>query len=229
MNTCQIGNLSKDFSEAKEGNPPKKLIPVIYCHGLTGTRTTQTGSCQDLASHGYIVFTMSHTCGTANFARMKNGEEKYWTSKHDHMDIENRRRQLKVRLKEVQQLIEDISDPKYPQKLLGFPDGVTIDMEKLVLGGHSFGGMTAIEVARHDERVKVVFSLDPWLWCSHEEISSNQLKLKQPMCFVISEAFPPLSDEIYEFSTEKVVQSLIDNGEAEAKENIVIKEINHYH
>jgi len=62
MDTVQDGKLASIF---KQENGPK-LIPLVFCHGLTGSRTTQTGTCRDLASHGYIVFTLSHFDGTAN-------------------------------------------------------------------------------------------------------------------------------------------------------------------
>ena len=43
-----------------------------------------------------------------------------------------------------------------------------MDLSKLIVGGHSFGGMTAIEVAQSEKRVKAVFSFDPWLWPRHK-------------------------------------------------------------
>jgi len=29
----------------------------------------------------------------------------------------------------------------------GFPEGVTLNLDKLIMSGHSFGGMTAIDVS----------------------------------------------------------------------------------
>ena len=43
-------------------------------------------------------------------------------------------------------------------------------MEKLVMGGHSMGGITAIITSEADSRIKAVFTYDPWLWIRVEEI-----------------------------------------------------------
>ena len=53
------------------------------------------------------------------------------------------------------------------QGKIGFPQGVTLALDKLVLAGHSFGGMTAIATARLDKRVKACLTLDPWLFVQH--------------------------------------------------------------
>ena len=68
----------------------------------------------------------------------------------DHRSIELRRSQIEFRRAEIIQLIDDISDPKFCQNVLGFGPNVQLDMDKLVMGGHSFGGMTAIDVALHE-------------------------------------------------------------------------------
>jgi len=38
-----------------------------------------------------------------------------------------------------------------------------LDMDKLVMAGHSFGGSTTINVANSDPRVKCMFTQDAWL------------------------------------------------------------------
>lgn len=198
-------------------------------HGLSGSRTTQSGTCRDFASHGYIVFALSHHCGTANYSCKRNGEEKYWTSMQDHRSIELRRSQIKYRREEIKQLIDDISDPKFCQQVLGFGPEVSLDLDKLIMAGHSFGGMTAIDVALHDERVKAIWTFDPWLWCIHEDITQKKVKIKQPMTHVLSGCFSPFCEEYYGFDTEALLKTLIECGESHAKEFVIINEINHYH
>ena len=63
---------------------------------------------------------------------------------------------------------EDIRD-NIIRKKLGFPDGVTLDISKLIIAGHSFGGMTAIETSMLEpSRIKACITMDPWLYCSHQ-------------------------------------------------------------
>ena len=54
----------------KQGN---SLIPVIFCHGLSSNRTMHSGTCRDLASHGYIVFSPDHMDLTSSYYESADG------------------------------------------------------------------------------------------------------------------------------------------------------------
>lgn len=41
---------------------------------------------------------------------------------------------------------------------------VNLDLENIVLMGHSFGGATATQVAMENAKIKGVVCLDPWLF-----------------------------------------------------------------
>lgn len=58
---------------------------------------------------------------------------------------------MHIRTSEVLNLIDTM-------KTLTLP----IDMSRLVMSGHSFGAMTAIEVARMSKEIKCVIPLDPY-------------------------------------------------------------------
>jgi len=68
------------------------------------------------------------------------------------------------RKEQITGLIDDLFSDNYLQKTCSFPDGVTMDFDKLLMTGHSFGGMTSLIMAHEDERIKGVFTMDPWLW-----------------------------------------------------------------
>jgi len=59
MNVANHGELSKDFTQFN-----KPLVPVVFCHGLTSNRTMHSGTCRDLASHGYLVFILDFSDGS---------------------------------------------------------------------------------------------------------------------------------------------------------------------
>ena len=62
-------------------------------------------------------------------------------------------------------------------------------MDKLIAGGHSFGGMTGIAAARSDDRIKAVVTLDPWLFAYHKEVLAGDFFIKQPLIAANSEFF----------------------------------------
>ena len=109
MLTAQDGPLAKVFWTENEAER-KPLIPMTYSHGLTSCRTFQSGSCRDLASHGYIVFSIDHHDGTCNYSRLKSGDEKYWSSLLNPDDWDIWISRLEIRLTETCAMIDDIVD-----------------------------------------------------------------------------------------------------------------------
>eukprot|EP00960_Hanusia_phi_P062954 765309-Hanusia_phi.AAC.9 len=43
-----------------------KFVPIIYSHGLGGNRSCYSSVCIDLASHGFVVFALEHSDGSAS-------------------------------------------------------------------------------------------------------------------------------------------------------------------
>lgn len=154
----------------------KKLIPVIYCHGLSSNRSMHSGTCRDLASHGYIVFVIDHEDGTSSYTVSEDGKkEQNYNNAMICYDHDGRRAQLKIRSKEVKALIDELmlDSGKHLMRRLGFPDKVEIDTSRLIISGHSFGGITAINMAKEDPRIKLCATLDPWLFAHHKEINEG--------------------------------------------------------
>ena len=67
-------------------------------------------------------------------------------------DQEGRRAQLKIREAEAATLVDEIVQDKGKAllKRLGFSEQVEIDTSRLIITGHSFGGITAINLAKSD-------------------------------------------------------------------------------
>lgn len=234
MDVLQDGKLAKVFSEPykRNGKPKNKLIPLIYCHGLTCTRTSQSGSCRDFASHGYIVFSLDFFDGTCSYTQKRNGESKFWLKDQHPLDRDLRDKQLDYRIQEVMGFIDDLSEPNFLQNTLGFDEGIELDLNRLIVGGHSFGGVTAIAVSQQDTRVKACFSLDPWLWCIHEKIQDGSFVLQQPQFSIVTEQFNPIIVEYFSYDTIEEVNRLINNSPHQSKsksELVVLNKTNHYH
>jgi cephalosporin-C deacetylase-like acetyl esterase len=85
---------------------------------------------------------------------------------------------------------------------------VQLDLSQLVMSGHSFGGMTTIEVAKSDPRVKITLTMDPWLFCRHLEITSGLYTLDKPHFAISTEDFHPACENWFDsLNTLKKLQA----------------------
>jgi hypothetical protein len=143
--------------------------------------------------------------------------------------MDYRKGQLIIREKEVKQFIDEISSDSGSSLLrrLGFPSNVTLDMDKLILSGHSFGGMTAVKVANTDSRVKLCATLDPWFFTYNEEINRGEFKFNIPQIIVSTEMFHPFCDKYFPSWTS--VKNMFKFSKNPRQENIIMKKTGHLH
>lgn len=92
-------------------------------------------------------------------------------------------------------------EPDFLQTRLGFSSHAKLDMSRLIVGGHSFGGITAITVAERDERVKACVTLDPWFWAKNDLINSGNFHLSCDQMHIVTESFEPNIKKMFEYST----------------------------
>lgn len=129
----------------------------------------------------------------------------------------------------MDELIKDISEPNFLQTTLGFSEGAQIDLTKLVIGGHSFGGLTALQIAEKDERVQAVFTFDPWIWSRNHDIITNNFKLNVPTVHIVTEGFDPVVEKFFNYNTKTSLEYLLKHASSKTHELIMLKEVNHYH
>ena len=75
-----------------------------------------------------------------------------------------------VRVKEVKELIDDMEDKDFMKKLFGMDVKVGLNMERLIVSGHSMGGATALLIGDQDPRVNCILTHDPWSKVIEDEI-----------------------------------------------------------
>ena len=89
---------------------------------------------------------------------------------------------------------------------MGFNSNVKFDLDRFICGGHSFGGMTAIEVAKQEpERVKAVYTFDPWIYAVNDNIETEGYGIEQPQVHVLSDGFAPVIQEYFDYDTEEML------------------------
>ncbi|GAA6031868.1 hypothetical protein JCM8097_003310 [Rhodosporidiobolus ruineniae] len=161
--------------ELAEGDQTFPL--VVFSHGLSGTRTTYSQWCGEIASHGYIVAAVEHRDGSSpvSVVRLENGEERVvdYIRAEEHLvfpppnppqtSLQFRSSQLLLRLAEVREALtilerlnagngaaiaaENRRGGEGVGKWLEGWKG-RVGLEEAVMAGHSFGGATTIQALR---------------------------------------------------------------------------------
>ena len=73
MDAMLEGDLAKTFRTGEQ-----KLRPIIFSHGLAGSKRLYVGLMKDLASHGYLVLAVDHQDGTCSYTSTTSGKELFY-------------------------------------------------------------------------------------------------------------------------------------------------------
>ena len=133
---------------------------LIFSHGMDQFRGQNTFQMEELASHGYIVAAIDHTYDAAATV-FPDGRTALSRSQLDEG--------LSVLDKHIPLWVEDVKFVL--DKMEKFNDGDSedhfrgaIDMERIGMIGHSYGGATAMQILMEDERVKAGINMDGGLY-----------------------------------------------------------------
>ena len=192
---------------------------LIFSHGITGSRHLHQVLFEYLASRGYIVVAPDHSYD-CNLTIFPNGQiADYRSDITGHPDsIKIRRKQIDTRSQDIYFIIdqlERIQQGSLRSKLTG-----NIDLEKIALGGHSYGGATATLSTHHDKRVKACFVLDSWVSPVPESVINSGIHV--PFLFM---GRPTWEDSDYP-GNYSVLDRLIAHS-SEPKYQLVIQETEH--
>lgn len=148
--------------------PNKKLVPIVFSHGLGVGRDTCSTLVTELASHGHFILSPEY---------IEDSRRIFMEKGFDH-----RREALAARVQICKTLLDDLQNSKLLEDLFKRP--VEIDFDKVIVMGHSFGGATALATSYEDKRVKNCVMLDPWLYMMKEE----ELQRKVPCNMMVLES-----------------------------------------
>ena len=114
MNVCPDGEIAQFFKSGEF-----KLCPIIFSHGMKGSRCMYSTICQEMASHGYIVFALDHHDGSCPYTENKQGTQSWKfdvdAPKFSYDDLNTK---LNIRAQEVSYLIDDITTDVFCKKAL---------------------------------------------------------------------------------------------------------------
>ena len=162
------------WSEAQPVN--EKFPVIIFSHGIGGLKTQNTTQMEEMASHGYVVFSCDHAydAGVSIFPgeRIIFGK----TAIPDDLTKEEkwnmRRAQLDYRAADIQFMLDEMARGNFLSVALKN----SLDLEHIGVFGHSFGGGTSIVVASVDERIDACFGLDAWFLPVPSNVLNSDLK-----------------------------------------------------
>ena len=143
-------------------NKLEKYPVLIFSHGITGSRHLHQILFEHLASKGYIVFALDHSFD-ANLTIFPDGKiADYRSEITGHPDsVLIREKQINTRAFDVGFIIDQIREIEagmIDSKLSG-----RLDLDRVALGGHSYGGATAILASHNHEIIKACVVLDGWI------------------------------------------------------------------
>ena len=136
---------------------------VLFSHGIWGMRFQNTAQFEALASRGYIVVSVDHAYD-ASLTLFKDGtiadfrsgyegelsEEEFWALRNP---------QLQTRVSDIRFMIDTIG----VKQLKGGELWSVVDMERIGVFGHSYGGATSLIASVQDERIDAAIALDGWM------------------------------------------------------------------
>ncbi|MBC7811991.1 MAG: hypothetical protein H7175_12630 [Burkholderiales bacterium] len=154
---------SEDVPLATDGAP----FPVlVFSHGMVGLRLQNSSTLQELASWGYVVVAIDHTDAAA-VTVFPDGEARFYNLENFGIpsDVEPDEAIITERVFPVwvadQRFVYNtletwaVNDPLLAGKL---------DLTRIGSFGHSFGGATALEVCRVDDRCRAAVNMDGGLY-----------------------------------------------------------------
>ncbi len=160
-------------SPVEEGSFPI----IIFSHGFEGFRSQNTTQIQELVSNGYIVFSVDHTYDAVLTVfpdgRKISPAEQYCYGCDTQEFYDVFLPQINTRIADIRFLINQIEKMKTGEIQSNFSN--IIDIDKLGVFGHSFGGGTSLAVTILDPRVKSCLSLDGWYAPVHPDVYNQGL------------------------------------------------------
>lgn len=234
MGTFWYSHLSLVKTNSYEGAPlasEQAPFPVlIYSHSFYGLNTENTMLMEELASYGYVVFSISHTYETIVSifpdGEIVHGDLNTVFELFDaHADVEE---QLYVDYEKVDSLEEKtdlvkqilVVDEESTNILkvrtedaifvlneiekLNTAEGVfkgKLNLNQVGILGWSFGGATAIEACMIDSRFKAGINIDGW---PYGELFNTEKPLTQPFMIIRSEAEDEMDTIVSNLMYEKI-------------------------
>ncbi len=174
-------------------NREDKFPVLLFSHGYGSTRMQSFSQMEELASHGYIVVSVDHT-NDAAYTRFPDGREiMNQTDAYSYSFNIDDEKDVKRRSKDISYVLDQLTiiNHRDPQGLFNGK----MDMGKIGIFGHSYGGSTAAQALLDDSRISGGINIDGPL---HEPVASSGFE--QPFMFILDEDYLYIPDEEIQYT-----------------------------
>jgi len=133
---------------------------LIFSHGFSGHKNQNTFQIEEIVSRGYIVVGIDHTYNST-VSKFSDGRTAYFTpGKDDSAETMDQTNPIWVAdasfvLNQVEKLAAHDPDQRFTGRM---------DLERIGMFGHSFGGATSTQMLMSDDRVKAALNMDGVLY-----------------------------------------------------------------
>ena len=168
---------SNSYLDAEIDNNDRPYPLIIFSHGLGGMRMQNTIQMEALASEGYIALAIEHAYdanitlfddgGTADYRSGAEGE----LNTHEFWAL--RIPQINTRAEDVSFVLNHIGNLQEEKDSFW----KFIDLDRIGIMGHSFGGATSIVASSRDKRLGACINLDGWMVPVESSIIQSGMKI----------------------------------------------------
>ncbi|XP_029426957.1 platelet-activating factor acetylhydrolase 2, cytoplasmic isoform X1 [Rhinatrema bivittatum] len=182
---------------------------IIFSHGLGAFRTLYSSVCMEMASRGFLVVAVEHRDRSASATYFYKADslggdcpkaplEEEWLA---FQKVQAGQKEFHLRKSQVHQranecvralsLMRDVNSGKAVTNILqtGFELSElknSVDLDKVAVMGHSFGGATALLTLIKDDLFKCAVALDAWMFPVRDDL---YCKMRKPVLFINTESF----------------------------------------
>jgi Platelet-activating factor acetylhydrolase, isoform II len=149
---------------------------LLYTPSWSGYKTDNTFQTQDLASHGFVVIGLEHPCSVP-IAIYPNGRKIYSNLSADYTSSDAAlAKWLRVGAEQLALRTQDIAFvlDRLPQIASNKLFNHTLNLNKIGIFGHSFGGAAAAQACALDSRLKAGMNMDGLLFGSAAQQGASQ-------------------------------------------------------
>lgn len=148
------------YSNIHLSSAEQKYPIILFSHGMTGFRNQNTFQVEELASYGYIVVGIDHPYDAA--ATVYPDGREILIQMHNLSGFEELDKHMPLWTQDVSFILDRLEQLNRQDEQNLFTG--RLDLDRIGMFGHSYGGATAVQMLLKDSRIKAAINMDGTLY-----------------------------------------------------------------